>query len=278
MYFIIETKEDKQAINQKDPIEEFKRIGNSIHPSIQIVTDTPKNYTENKMPILDLKVWTERRKQKDGSTTSVILHEFYHKEIASKAVTHANSATNMQSKRNILTAEVMRVLLRCSPLLEWSQTAAHVSEMMKRIQHAGYGQTFREQITKSALNKYKIMLQKDKNNECPLYRNKEWKRTEREIKKRENKNNWFKKGDKKTETKSVLFVPATPNSKLQKIYKEIIKKHQIEIKVIEKAGQQIKQIIQTSDPFKTHTHAQTFIASYVAQTPQTNPPIAEKMA
>ena len=267
--FIIETKDNQQTTtNQINPIDEFKRLGNTIHPSIQIVTDTPTNYKENKMPILDLKVWTERRKKEDGSTTSKILHEFYHKEIASKAITHANSATSMQSKRNILTAEVLRVMLRCSPLLEWSITAAHVSEMMKRMQHAGYGRRFRAEITKSALNKYADIINKDKTNECPMYRNKEWKKTERETKKREGKTNWYKKGD--SSTKSVLFVPATPNSELQRSFKNIINKHQIEIKVVEKAGQQIKQLLQTSDPFKTPKCPD--ITCFVCSTHNTNKP------
>ena len=200
------------------------------------------------MPVLDLKVWKEIRQQPDGSLNSKIIHEFYHKEIGSKAVTDAKSAMSMQAKRNILTAEMLRVMLRCSPLLAWETTAKHASEMNKRLQHSGYNYQFRKQVTKSALNKYKDIVHKDKTGETPMYRNKDWKKNERIKKKQQNKTNWFKKG--KTKYKATMFVPATPNSTLQKQYNKIIKKHQINTKMIETAGRQPKSILQTSDPFK----------------------------
>ena len=239
--------------NEKEDLEimdKIRQIGNSIHPSIQLETDTPVQHEDKKIPMLDLKVWSEIRKEKDGSLSSKVIHEFYQKEIGSKAVTNAQSAMSTKAKRNILTAEMLRVLLRCSPLLGWTKTAQHASNMNKRIQNSGYNYKFREQITKSALHKYKEIIAKDKSGECPLYRDKEWKRAERIKKKQQNKTKWFKKG--KAKNKSVLFIPATPNSKLQKLCNKVIKKHNIDIKVIEKSGRQVKNILQTSDPFKTN--------------------------
>ena len=81
-----------------------------------------------------------------------------------------------------------------------------------------------------------------------MYRNKDWKRAERDRKKQQNKTQWYKKG--KTKYKSIIFVPATPKSKLQKEYSKIIKKHKMKIKVVEKAGIQVKSLIQKSEPFK----------------------------
>ena len=51
-------------------------------------------------------------------------------------------------------------------------------------------------------------------------------------------------------TWEAIFVPATPNLKIQKDYSKIIQKHKIDIKVVEKAGKQLKTTLQTSDPFK----------------------------
>ena len=246
---IIENRNEEER--HKEDIEimdKIRQIANGIHRSIEVETDTPAMHDDKKQPILDLKVWQETRKQPDGSPTSKVLHEFYHKEIANKAVTQANSAMSMQAKRHILTAEMLRVMLRCSPLLEWNTTAKHASEMNKRMQYSGYNHQFRKQITHSALNKYKQIVEKDKTGESPMYRNKDWKRNERIKKKQQSKTKWFKKG--KTKYMSTIFVPATPNSTLQKEYKRVIKKHNINIKVIEKAGRQIKSILQKSDPFK----------------------------
>ena len=232
----------------KEIMEKIRQIGNKIHKSIEIEVDTPAQHKDKKMPILDLKMWKEIREDIDGRKYSKIIHEFYHKEIASKEVTNANSAMSMSSKRSILTAEMLRVLLRCSPLLPWQTTTKHASEFNKRMQKSGYGHKFRQQITHAALNKYKQIKEKDKNGECPIYRNREWKRAERDKKKQQSKTQWYKKG--KAKNKSVLFVPATPKSKLQKEYTKIINKHNMKIKVVEKAGTKIKNLIQKSEPFK----------------------------
>ena len=206
----------KQEIEEEDKeiMEKVRQIGNKIHKSIEIEVDTPAQYPDKKMPILDIKAWTETRENEEGRKSSKIIHEYYYKEIASKEVTNANSAMSMTTKRHILTSEMLRVLMRCSPLLAWPTTAQHASEMNKRLQNSGYGYQFRRQITNAALNKYKQIREKDNTGECPIYRNREWKRTERDQKKQQNKTQWYKKG--RTKIKSVIFVPATPRSQLQK--------------------------------------------------------------
>ena len=124
--------------------------------------------------------------------------------------------------------------------------------MNRRLQHSGYNTEFRKQITKSALSKYKEIKERDMRGECPIYRNRQWKKSEREKKKLQNKTNWYKKKNtnKNKNYKSVIFIPATPKSQLQKQYTKIINKHRLKIKVIEKAGTQIKNLVQKSDPFK----------------------------
>ena len=244
-------KEEKEREDQRI-MDKIREIGNTIHKSIELETDTPSKHKDKKMPVLDLKVWDETRKDENGNMTSKVLHEFYAKEISNKSVTHADSAMSMQSKRNILTSEMLRVFLRCSPLLDWSITAQHATEMNRRLQHSGYSIEFRKQITKSALNKYREIQDKDKKGECPMYRNRQWKKTEREKKKRQNKTNWYKKNNSNKKYKSVLFVQATPKSQLQKQYQKVINKHKLKIKVIEKAGTQVKNLVQRSDPFKAN--------------------------
>ena len=134
------------------------------------------------MPVLDLKVWSENREGQDGKMRNKIIHEFYQKEVSSKTVTHSQSAMSMQTKRNILTAEMLRVLLRCSPLLDWQITAAHASEMNRRIQNAGYSQQFRKQVTEAALNTYKNILTKIEKENAPYIETKHG-RNKREIRK-----------------------------------------------------------------------------------------------
>ena len=66
--------------------------------------------------------------------------------------------------------------------------------MNARMQNEGYDIKFREQVTKSALKKYKDIISKDKSGECPLYRNKEWKKAEGIKKETTKQNRMVQKG------------------------------------------------------------------------------------
>ena len=99
-----------------------QQIGNDIHPSIQLEVDYPSKHQDGKLPILDLKVWIETKEKKTeerSEKASVIMYEFHSKSVASKAVINARSALNWNTKRTVLTQEVLRVLLNCSRLLPW---------------------------------------------------------------------------------------------------------------------------------------------------------------
>lgn len=51
-------------INREDQqiMDKIREIGNTIHKSIELETDTQAKHKERKMPVLDLKVWDETRK------------------------------------------------------------------------------------------------------------------------------------------------------------------------------------------------------------------------
>ena len=76
----------------------------------------------------------------------------------------------------------------------------------------------------------------DQEGERPLHRPKEWWKDEREQEKVRKKNDWYKRGG----NEAVIFVQATPNSHLQRKYQKEIKRQGFKIKVVEKAGLQLK--------------------------------------
>ena len=97
-----------------------QQIRNYIHLSIQVEVDYPSKHQDRKLPILDLKVWAETREKKTErqvGKVSVIMFEFHSKGVASKAVIKARSALNWNTKRTVLTQEVLRVLLNYSKFL-----------------------------------------------------------------------------------------------------------------------------------------------------------------
>jgi hypothetical protein len=222
-------------------MDAVKSIADGIHTSIKVEVDYPSKHDDKKIPILDLKVWTERR---EGS--SVVLHEFYTKEISSKAVIHPRSAMPYRTKRTIMTQEVLRVLLNCNSLLPWEETVVHLNGMVARMQYTGYDQQFRFEVVKSALKAYRKILEMDREGLRPLYRPKGWRREERDERKKEKRVNWYRKGI----YSSVMFIPATPNSALKGLMEKDIKESGLKIKVVEKVDQNVKGVIQRSNPFK----------------------------
>ena len=138
------------------------------------------------------------------------------------------------------------MLKNCSSELPWEQTVQHLNMMTMRMQFSGYNKMFRHEVIDAALKAYRKMKSKDQSGEVPLYRPKEWKTKERQNKKRQKKKTWYKEGG----YNSVIFVPATPKSELKKMLDENVKDSGIKIKVVEKAGTNVKRILQRSDPFK----------------------------
>ena len=59
-------KEEKEREDQRI-MDKIREIGNTIHKSIELETDTPSKHKDKKMPVLDLKVWDETRKDENGT-------------------------------------------------------------------------------------------------------------------------------------------------------------------------------------------------------------------
>ena len=225
-------------------MEKVKTLGGTIHDSIKLQVDTPLLHTDKKMPILDLKVWCEKRliidKNNNPIEKNLILHEFYSKPMATKHVMHSRTAFPDKMKKTVLTQEMLRAILRCSPELKWEEKIPHCNEVTKKMQFSGYNQQFRTVVVKSALKAYKEIVKKDQEGTQPMYRNKSWDKENRIKKKRAKKNgSWYtNKG-----AESVVFIPATPNSELKNRIESKIKDKSFNLKIVEKGGQTIKSIL-----------------------------------
>ena len=125
----------------------FQSIGNSILPSIRLEVDYLSGHEDGKLPILDLKVWIEKRRRVgdvgQDPDVHVVLHEFYYKNVASKSVINARSALPWSCNGTMPTQEVLRIFLNCSRELPWEAIVAHVNHMMLRLQYTGYDRKFR---------------------------------------------------------------------------------------------------------------------------------------
>ena len=170
----------------------------------------------------------------------MVLHELYSTDVAS------TSALPWKSKRNILTQDVLRILLNCSRELHWATVISLVNNMMLRLQYSGYDQKFRAEVVRSALKAYNHLVELDASSEQPLYRPREWRRLERAQERRKKRESWYRTGGFNTE----IFVAATPESQLKDPYVREIKDAAFKIKVVEQSGKTLKRMLQRSDPFK----------------------------
>jgi reverse gyrase len=72
-----------------------------------------------------------------------------------------------------------------------------------------------------------------------MYRPKGWNREEREQERARKKVNWYKKNG----SESVIFVPATPGSQLQKEYQREVRSQGFKVSVFEKAGESLREML-----------------------------------
>ena len=238
----------EETVNEDEGIPDDKRtmillqsVANTIHPSIRMTIDYPSKYVDNKVPMLDIKMWIEVI-----DDIARIVYEHYEKKMATKSVVHAKSAIPMKTKRTILTQEMLRILLHCSRYITWESVCRHLNDFTKKMQYSGYDQAFRYNVAKSAVNAYQTMMENDMNDVRPIYRPKSWHKEERIEHKERKRKEWYKQGGFDT----VLFAPSTPGSKLKHMYENEIRKSGIRMKVVERTGRTLKSQLQTSYPFK----------------------------
>ena len=155
----LEKIEGPDTEDEKDQrmFEIIRKVGNEIHKSIQLTSDTPSENEDGKVPILDLKCWIGE--EKDGKER--ILHEHYMKSMASKLVIHRQAAMSIKSKRTILTQQCLRIILNCSEDLEEDIRNKHLSFFMARMQASGYDHAFRLEVLKSAKHAYEKLKERE---------------------------------------------------------------------------------------------------------------------
>ena len=216
-------------------------LANSIDPMIKFSFDVPSNYEENMVPILDLKV---------GITNEgLVIHEYFEKKTKNKYVILASSALSWNQKRNILFQETMRHLLNTNTGIEAQSRI--LTEFMLKLKRSGYSEKFRENLILKAKAAYKKIVQNDFLGLKPMFRNSEEQETHKKNKLKNRK--WWNKGGKTFS--NVLFVPATPGgvlaSRMQKRIAELNPSSVNQLKVIEKGGVKLKNILVEKDPFGT---------------------------
>ena len=219
-------------------MREIRKMGDSINQMIQLEEDFPSKSDDQKMPILDLKVWV---RQVDGQ--SKIFYHYYRKFVSNWLLFPAMSAMSSTVKRTALTQYGLRILRNCKLELEWEEKAKMLSIFMERMRDWGYGERFRQEILVSILKGWKKMLEEQNSGRRPVNRHRRWKEEERRDSKWRKKLSWFKAGGYST----VIFCPYTPNGELASRWREIEARGAAtrgwRYRVVELGGRKLKSIL-----------------------------------
>ena len=182
-------------------------VGNSIMECLKLEIDVPSNNPDNKLPVLDVKLWTENQQ---------IFWEFYKKPISNKMTIHKRTAIPYKDKRQTVLQEALRRLRNTHPDLEDTVRDKHLTDFSKSMKLSGWNQNERHQVIKGALTIYGGEIDKYRRGERQLYRNKIERQRDKE--KKLDSNIWFMKGGHT----STLKLCHTPGDKLATMLKGFV--------------------------------------------------------
>ena len=242
-----ETEENRGQERDERTMKKLQVIGNDIHPSIQVTIDFPSNNENGRMPVLDTEHWMSEIEE-NGVKKVQVLHSHYSKPMANAFVIHKESAVSERNKESILVADLTRVMRNISTKCSEQERRSKVQHFISRMQYSGYGMEERVRVYRLAKRRYEEMLRRDAEGETPLYRGKDWNRSERIKAKELKKKTWFK--GKREDSEAVFFVRATPGSALAEKCKMEFRRSGLKIKVVERTGKSVKSCLVKSNPFR----------------------------
>ena len=212
-----------------------------------------------------MKLWVEENK---------ILYSFYQKEVANKQVIHKKSALSENVKVASLTQNLIRRMKNTSEFLSLGERLAVIEQFTEQVLKSGYSREQTVKIVTAGLVGYENMKVTAEKSGCGLHKNAAEGAVERRRKKLIGKSSWFKSAPKsKTkETRSsqrkagvikpqtqtpvtVLFVSQTPHgalaAKLKEQEIELTKLSKEKVKIVERSGSTIKQLLIKSNPWSS---------------------------
>lgn len=228
---------DDRAESRDQITAEFVRqVASDILPGIKFTMDSPSMNSDNKLPVLDLKMWLERSE----SGNVKIRHTFFEKTMTSPYVIHKLSAMAWGVKRATIVNEVKRRMYNMDGGHSWAERVEVLNRFCVKLLTSGYSNMDIYSLIKSGVGAWEKMIERNKEGICPLYRSREYKESMRWRNKIMKKSNWSR-------SDSVMFIPLS--SKLREVATESIAKSGERIKVVERGGVSLKCLLQKSDPF-----------------------------
>ena len=235
------------AFDNREPdrrtAEVVKQIADSVTGMLVWTADYPSANNNRRLPILDIETWCEETAQ--GTRTC---YSFYTKPMANPVAIPQRSAIPSSIKFATYRQEVNRIMRNTSIHLPWSLKAELLTKFSWRLKVSGYPQNFRSKILSEGLAGFFKMVKKRVETGTDINRPRD---VIRKQKKKTSQTGWFNTGDSVYDT--VMFVPATPQSALAKLLQHHEQQNtqgrSSRIKIIEKAGISVKNLLAPNDPW-----------------------------
>ena len=254
--------------------EVLQDIMNSLYSNLHFTMETGEDFENGRLPTLDTQLWIE-----DGR----IMYKYYEKPMAAKTVIHKQSALAENSKMASLSQEMVRRMKTTSERIPMKERVQVVDDFSIKLITSGYGREQAGRIITAGLMGYENALRRDRDGKGKLHKSAADGAAARNRRKLLAKSNWFKKkpgkdgesapigkktnlsgtrkppGPKavkntnKTPVTSVLFVEQTSGGELAKRLRlaenKLAEITGWKVKVVEKSGTSIKQMLHKSNPW-----------------------------
>jgi hypothetical protein len=227
----------------------LQSVANSLCPEIQMTVDIPGSHSNNRLPVLDLNLWLSVDTE---SGTQYLNHAFYKKKVASQYTILKRSAISMSTKRSTHFQEALRRMKNCDLSQKWIERAIHLSEWANMLRISGYGESYRFNILKGAVLRYREIVRKVTDGDIEnLYRNRG--QVVRDRLKKGGKSSaatWFMVGGVSCTLNTAPTPDGALKEKIQKTLSSMMTVDGGKVKVIETGGVPISIGLKKADPFR----------------------------
>ena len=127
-------------------------------------------------------------------------------------------------------------------LVEKGEAENEIDEFLFKLMRSGYSVKERRQIEFEGTRQYRNVVSRVEAGERKLYRSANEAKLVRAVGKKVKECKWWGKAHD-----TVMFVQATPNELLRKKVQEVCDREGMKVKVVEKGGRNLKQILQRSE-------------------------------
>ena len=142
-------------------MREIRKMSNTILPYIVMEETVASDCKDRKLPVLDLKIWQERKVDNNGEDEVIVYQEYYEKPMASQLMMMARSAMPHRTKIVSLSQEVIRRQRNTSRNVGEQVRKENLSKMMSKLKKSGYDINMRRNILLSGMRGYERMVKEE---------------------------------------------------------------------------------------------------------------------